>query len=142
MILKISPLFWKKGVLTTTGSVVRLVLGQALRPVALGAALGVAAALGASRVLSSQLFGQRAHALARSASTRKASDLGVAASESSSAARMGPTQAGQPARQSQRWESPTGKHEAGLRSPSANRHRRQPKVEPRGPAAAALDGFS
>ena len=38
-------------------SVVRLVLGQALRPVALGAAIGVAAALAASRVLSSQLFG-------------------------------------------------------------------------------------
>ena len=41
----------------TPGSVVRLVLGQALRPVAVGAAIGVAAALGASRVLSSQLFG-------------------------------------------------------------------------------------
>ena len=38
-------------------SVVRLVLGQALRPVAVGAILGVAGALGASRVLSSQLFG-------------------------------------------------------------------------------------
>jgi len=33
------------------------VLGQALRPVAVGAVLGVTAALGASRVLSSQLFG-------------------------------------------------------------------------------------
>jgi putative ABC transport system permease protein len=41
----------------TAASVVRLVLGQALRPVAAGAVLGVAAALGASRVLSSQLFG-------------------------------------------------------------------------------------
>ena len=39
------------------GSVVRLILGQALRPVALGAAVGVVAALGAGRVLSSQLFG-------------------------------------------------------------------------------------
>ena len=39
------------------GRVVRLILGQALRPVAIGAALGVAAALGASQVLSSQLFG-------------------------------------------------------------------------------------
>jgi putative ABC transport system permease protein len=36
---------------------VRLILGQALRPVAIGAALGVAAALVASRVLASQLFG-------------------------------------------------------------------------------------
>jgi putative ABC transport system permease protein len=41
----------------TTGSVVRLVLGQALWPVAIGASVGVAAALGASTVLSSQLFG-------------------------------------------------------------------------------------
>jgi ABC-type antimicrobial peptide transport system permease subunit len=41
----------------TAASVVRLVLGQALRPVAVGALIGVAAALGASRVLSSQLFG-------------------------------------------------------------------------------------
>ena len=41
----------------TAASVVRLVLGQALRPVAVGAVLGVTAALGASRVLSSQLFG-------------------------------------------------------------------------------------
>ena len=41
----------------TASSVVRLVLGQALRPVAAGAVLGVAVALGASRVLSSQLFG-------------------------------------------------------------------------------------
>ena len=41
----------------TAASVVRLVLGQALRPVAVGAAIGVAAALAASRVLSSQLFG-------------------------------------------------------------------------------------
>jgi predicted permease len=39
------------------GDVVRLVLAQALRPVALGAALGVGGALGASRILSSQLFG-------------------------------------------------------------------------------------
>ena len=38
-------------------SVVRLILGQALRPVAIGAAAGVVAALGASRILSSQLFG-------------------------------------------------------------------------------------
>jgi predicted permease len=41
----------------TTASVVRLILGQALRPVAIGALIGVAAALFASRVLSSQLFG-------------------------------------------------------------------------------------
>ncbi len=41
----------------TAASVVRLVLGQALRPVAAGAVLGIAAALGASRLLSSQLFG-------------------------------------------------------------------------------------
>jgi len=41
----------------TSASVVRLILGQALRPVAVGAVVGVAAALGASRVLSSQLFG-------------------------------------------------------------------------------------
>jgi putative ABC transport system permease protein len=33
------------------------VLGQAMRPVALGTMLGLAGALGASRVLSSQLFG-------------------------------------------------------------------------------------
>ena len=39
------------------GNVVRLVLSQALRPVAIGAVLGVAAALAASRVLASQLFG-------------------------------------------------------------------------------------
>jgi putative ABC transport system permease protein len=39
------------------GSVVWLILGQALRPVALGAAVGVVAALAASRVLTSQLFG-------------------------------------------------------------------------------------
>ena len=41
----------------TTGSVVRLVLGQAMRPVAIGAAVGVVGALAASRVLASQLFG-------------------------------------------------------------------------------------
>jgi ABC-type antimicrobial peptide transport system permease subunit len=41
----------------TAGDVVRLVLVQALRPVALGAAIGVVAALAASRVLTSQLFG-------------------------------------------------------------------------------------
>ena len=41
----------------TPASVVRLVLGQALRPVAIGVAIGVLAALGASQVLSSQLFG-------------------------------------------------------------------------------------
>ena len=39
------------------GNVVRLVLSQALRPVAIGAALGVAAALAASQVLASQLVG-------------------------------------------------------------------------------------
>jgi ABC-type antimicrobial peptide transport system permease subunit len=41
----------------STGSVVRLILGQALRPVAIGAAIGVVAALAASRVIASQLFG-------------------------------------------------------------------------------------
>ena len=40
----------------STASVVRLILAQAMRPVALGAAVGVAAALAASRVLASQLF--------------------------------------------------------------------------------------
>jgi predicted permease len=41
----------------TPGSVVRLILGQALKPVALGTAVGIIAALAASRVLASQLFG-------------------------------------------------------------------------------------
>ena len=41
----------------TKGNVVWLILGQALRPVAVGAVVGVAAALVASRVLASQLFG-------------------------------------------------------------------------------------
>jgi putative ABC transport system permease protein len=41
----------------TAASVVRLILGQALRPVAIGAAVGVVAALAATRVLASQLFG-------------------------------------------------------------------------------------
>ena len=41
----------------TTASVVRLVLGQSLKPVAAGAAVSVAGALAASRVLASQLFG-------------------------------------------------------------------------------------
>ena len=40
-----------------TSAVVWLVLGQALRPVAIGAAVGAAASVAASRVLSSQLFG-------------------------------------------------------------------------------------
>ena len=40
----------------SSADVVRLVLREAMRPVALGAAVGVAAALGASRLLSSQLF--------------------------------------------------------------------------------------
>ena len=40
----------------STGSVVRLILGQAMRPVAIGAALGLAGALAASRVIASQLF--------------------------------------------------------------------------------------
>jgi ABC-type antimicrobial peptide transport system permease subunit len=39
------------------GRVVRLILWQALRPVAIGTAVGVVAALGAGRVLSNQLFG-------------------------------------------------------------------------------------
>ena len=39
------------------GSVVRLILGQALRPVAIGTVVGTGAALSASRVLASQLFG-------------------------------------------------------------------------------------
>jgi ABC-type antimicrobial peptide transport system permease subunit len=41
----------------TSGDVVRLVLGQAMRPVALGAAVGVVGALAASGALSPQLFG-------------------------------------------------------------------------------------
>ena len=41
----------------STGNVVRLILGQALRPVAIGAAIGVVGALVASRVIASQLFG-------------------------------------------------------------------------------------
>jgi predicted permease len=41
----------------TPSAVVRMVLGQAMRPVALGTMVGLAGALGASRVLSSQLFG-------------------------------------------------------------------------------------
>ncbi len=41
----------------THASVVRLILGQALRPVAIGALVGAVAALAAGRVLSSQLFG-------------------------------------------------------------------------------------
>jgi putative ABC transport system permease protein len=41
----------------STASVVRLILGQAMRPVSIGAAIGVVAALAASRVLTSQLFG-------------------------------------------------------------------------------------
>ena len=40
----------------TRGSVVRLILAQAMRPVAVGAALGVAAAMATSQVLDSQLF--------------------------------------------------------------------------------------
>jgi predicted lysophospholipase L1 biosynthesis ABC-type transport system permease subunit len=40
----------------TAGSVVRLILGQAMRPVAIGAAIGIAAALAATQVLASQLF--------------------------------------------------------------------------------------
>ncbi len=40
----------------STASVVRLILAQAMRPVALGAAIGIVAALAASRVLASQLF--------------------------------------------------------------------------------------
>ena len=41
----------------TKGNVVQLILAAALRPVAIGAAVGVAGALAASRVLTSQLFG-------------------------------------------------------------------------------------
>jgi len=40
----------------TPGGVIRLILGQAMKPVALGTVIGIAAALGASRVLASQLF--------------------------------------------------------------------------------------
>ena len=40
----------------TAAGVVRLVLGEALQPVAMGAAVGVAAAIAATRVLASQLF--------------------------------------------------------------------------------------
>ena len=40
----------------TPGQVVTMVLSQAMRPVAIGTAIGVAAALGASRVLAGQLF--------------------------------------------------------------------------------------
>jgi len=41
----------------TPASVVWLILGQALRPVALGSAIGIGAAVVASRALSGQLFG-------------------------------------------------------------------------------------
>ena len=41
----------------TPGSVVRLILGQALKPVAVGTVVGIGAALTVSRVLRSQLFG-------------------------------------------------------------------------------------
>jgi ABC-type antimicrobial peptide transport system permease subunit len=41
----------------SASSVVRLVLRQAMRPVATGAVVGIVAAMVASRVLSSQLFG-------------------------------------------------------------------------------------
>jgi predicted permease len=41
----------------TAAGVVRLVLGEALQPVALGAVLGVVSAIAATRVLASQLFG-------------------------------------------------------------------------------------
>jgi putative ABC transport system permease protein len=41
----------------TPGAVVRLILGQAMRPVAIGTAIGLAGALAASRVLAGQLFG-------------------------------------------------------------------------------------
>jgi putative ABC transport system permease protein len=41
----------------TPGSVVRLILAQSLRPVALGAAIGIVAALSVGRVLTAQLFG-------------------------------------------------------------------------------------
>jgi ABC-type antimicrobial peptide transport system permease subunit len=40
----------------TRGSVVRLILSQAMRPVAVGTVLGVLVATAASRVLASQLF--------------------------------------------------------------------------------------
>jgi putative ABC transport system permease protein len=40
----------------TRGSVVRLILSQAMRPVAVGAVLGILVAMAASRVLASQLF--------------------------------------------------------------------------------------
>jgi ABC-type antimicrobial peptide transport system permease subunit len=41
----------------TPAAVMRLILAQAMRPVAIGAAIGLAAALAASRVLAGQLFG-------------------------------------------------------------------------------------
>ena len=40
----------------STASVVTLILGRVLRPVAIGAAIGIVAAIGAGRVLASQLF--------------------------------------------------------------------------------------
>jgi putative ABC transport system permease protein len=40
----------------TRGDVVRLILGQAMRPVVIGAVVGVAAALASSQVIASQLF--------------------------------------------------------------------------------------
>jgi putative ABC transport system permease protein len=65
----------------TPRAVVRLVLVQAMRPVAIGTAIGLAAALGASRVLSGQLFGvERSDPLTIAAVTATLVSVALAAS--------------------------------------------------------------